>query len=163
MAKLNASSVNTIRVTTVVDDAGTPHFMYAILRVGSGQGVTDNISSGGMYTLLDENGAINYPMFRDKDVSTYEKHPVNGFVFKGFQVPMFRESVELCLKAALVEPHMRYIGWDVAVTADGPVLIEGNHLPGYDMCQNHIFHPDGVGFKPAFEAALGGAPGAGDH
>ncbi|MBR1810654.1 MAG: hypothetical protein IJ766_03245 [Clostridia bacterium] len=154
MNKLCDRSVNTIRIVTVVADDGTPRHVYSLVRVGSGKNDVDNISSGGMYTLLDENGRINFPMFCDKTVSYYDKHPQNGFVFKGFQIPYYKEAVDLCLKAALVEPHMRYIGWDVAITPDGPALVEGNNLPGYDMCQNHRFHADGMGMKPAFAAAL---------
>ena len=53
-----------------------------------------------------------------------------------------------------MEKRLRYVGWDVAITPDGPVLVEGNDLPGYDMCQNHRFHDDGRGIKDAFEYAL---------
>ena len=45
------------------------------------------------------------------------------------------------------------IGWDVAITPDGPVLVEGNNLPGYDMCQN-AGHVD-EGMLPRFEKLLG--------
>lgn len=50
---------------------------------------------------------------------------------------MFFEAVEMCKKAALVVPQVGYIGWDVAITPTRPVLVEGNTLPSYDMCQNY--------------------------
>ena len=65
-----------------------------------------------------------------------------------------KEAVEMCFKASKVEPRIRYVGWDVAITPTGPVMVEGNSLPGYDMCQNHRFHDDGCGIKAAFEHAI---------
>ena len=69
---------------------------------------------------------------------------------------MFNDAVNLCLEAAQIKPGLAYIGWDVAITPNGPVLIEGNILPGYDMVQNAKFHPDGKGLLPTVEAILGG-------
>lgn len=154
MNKLCARSVNTIRIVTVISDKGNPNVVYCLVRIGSGSNDVDNVSSGGMYTMLTTDGRINHPAFCDKTVTYYTKHPASGFEFKDFQVPYFEEAKELCRKAALVEPKVRYVGWDVAITPNGPVLVEGNYLPGYDMCQNHRFHDDGCGIKPAFEAAL---------
>lgn len=154
MSKLCERSVNTIRLVTVVSDKGNPNMVYSLVRIGSGENDVDNICSGGMYTLLSADGEMTHPAFCDNTVCYYEKHPVNGHPFVGFRVPFFKEAVELCKKAALEEPRMRYIGWDVAVTPDGPALVEGNILPGYDMCQNHRFHDDGCGILPAFEEAI---------
>lgn len=152
--RLCSSSVNTLRITTVVSDRGTVRPIYSLLRIGSGDLAVDNISSGGMYTLLSTDGEITHPAFRDKTVSCHEIHPGTGERLLGFRVPFFREAVALCCRAALVERRLRYVGWDVAITERGPVLVEGNNLPGYDMCQNHIFHDDGMGMKPVFEQAL---------
>ncbi len=154
MNRLCSSSVNTLRITTVVSDRGNVHVLYALLRIGSGDLEVDNISSGGMYTLLSPDGEITHPAFRDKTVSCHEIHPATGTRLLGFRVPYFREAVALCCQAATVEPRLRYIGWDVAITENGPVLVEGNNLPGYDMCQNHIFHDAGTGMKPVFEKAV---------
>lgn len=148
------SSVNTLRIVTLVA-RGEARFMYALLRVGSGTGHVDNISSGGMYTLIGTDGTLEFPAFCDKTGLYYDKHPVTGTAFPGFSVPCFNEAVELCRKAAMVEPRLGYIGWDVAITPHGPVIVEGNVLPGYDMAQNARFHPDGKGLLPAFQAALG--------
>lgn len=107
-----------------------------------------------MYTLLDNDGTISHPLFCDKTVTYYDVHPNNKTVFKGFKVPYFEEAAQMCKEAALVEPNMRYVGWDVGITPNGPVFVEGNNLPGYDMCQNHRFHDDGCGMKEVFEKVI---------
>lgn len=154
MNKLCARSVNTIRVCTLVSDTGKAHLIYALLRIGSGKTDVDNVTSGGMYTLLSKDGEITHPAFCDKTVSYYTEHPHNGFPLIGFKVPYFKEAIRLCLDSALVEKRIRYVGWDIAITPEGPVLVEGNSLPGYDMPQNHIFHDDGCGIKAVFDKAL---------
>ncbi len=154
MNRLCAGSVNTLRIVTLMVN-GEPHFLYSLLRVGSGNNHVDNISSGGMYTLIGPDGILEFPAFCDKTGLYYDTHPVTGTAFPGFEVPMFRKAVELCLEAAKVKPGLAYIGWDVAITPDGPILIEGNILPGYDMAQNAKFHPDGKGLLPTVEKILG--------
>lgn len=154
MNKLCERSVNTIRVVTIVSDTGKPHLIYALIRIGSGKNDVDNVTSGGMYTLLSPEGKITHPCFCDKTVTYYTEHPFTGCPFIGFEVPYFKEAVELCCKAALVEKRIRYVGWDIAITPNGPVLVEGNSLPGYDMPQNHRFHDDGCGIKAVFEKAI---------
>lgn len=154
MASLCPSSVNTLRMVTVVLE-GKAHFLYALLRMGSGQSHVDNISSGGMYTLVDAEGVLQFPAFCDRDGLYYDSHPLTRISFPGFRVPCFGEAKDLCLRAAMTVPGLGYIGWDVAVTPQGPVLVEGNVLPGYDMAQNARFHPDGQGLLPTFEKILG--------
>ena len=41
-----------------------------------------------------------------------------------------REAVELVKKAAEVVPQVGYVGWDVGISENGPVIIEGNSFPG---------------------------------
>lgn len=155
MDKLCPTSVNTIRVVTILKD-GKANFMYALVRMGNGEKAVDNISSGGLYTSVPADGILQKPAFCDKTGLYYDAHPFTGTVFKGFQIPMFREAVDMCLKAALVEPHMGYIGWDVAITEKGPILIEGNTIPGYDMCQNHgHLEQKGTGILPKFREVAG--------
>lgn len=154
MAKLNASSINTIRITTVLK-GGIVYPMYSILRMGINSNKVDNVGAGGIYTVLSNNGEIVNPCWSDKTISTYTIHPTNGFNLIGFTVPYYNQAVELVKKAALVEPHMSYVGWDIAISENGPIIVEGNQLPGYDMCQNYFVTNKDTGLLPEFEKILG--------
>lgn len=127
MNKLYNKSVNTLRMFTFYKD-GQAYFLQAILKVGNG-GVVDNFSSGGMYTYVDDEGTV-YAEAIDQMDNKYYKHPISNETIVGFKVPMFKEAVGKVEEAAKVVPEMGYIGWDVAISEDGPVLVEGNCYPG---------------------------------
>lgn len=147
---LNSSCINTLRMVTLVKD-GEAHHMYTLIRVGSGTGVVDNISSGGMYAPIWEDGKIAKPAFCDSTGLYYDAHPMTLVPFAGFEIPDYEEAVELVKRAALEVEQIKYVGWDVAMTEKGPVLVEGNILPGYDMCQNyHHLRDDKRGIKEKF-------------
>jgi hypothetical protein len=48
-----------------------------------------------------------------------------GYEFAGFEVPYFMEALDTVKTAAAILPH-RLVGWDIAITEEGPVLLEGN-------------------------------------
>lgn len=153
MNEFCARSVNTLRAVTVVGDSGAVTHVYTLLRIGRGNADVDNICQGGMYTLLSEDGVTVHPFYCDAETCPYSVHPETGNTLTGRQVPYFDEVKRLVKELALVEPHMRYIGWDIAVTEDGPVVVEGNPRPGHAMWQHHLFHEDGIGSKAILAAA----------
>lgn len=153
MSSLHAESINTIRITTLVNKNG-PHIMYALLRIGTDHRMVDNVASGGIYTVLSEDGKIVNPCWSDKTITTYTKHPTTGTEMMNFEIPYFKEALELCKKAAMIEPRVAYVGWDIAITENGPVIVEGNPLPGYDMPQNYFASGKDEGLKPKFEELL---------
>ncbi len=154
MNELCPDTINTLRICTLMVD-GEPKHVYTIVRMGIGGSCVDNATSGGIYTWVDPDGILRYPCFSDKTGFHYTEHPSTGMKFEGFKIPLYDECIEFCLKVARVEPRMGYVGWDVAVTPDGPVLVEANIIPGYDMPQNSAWHPGGEGALPMFEKALG--------
>ncbi len=154
MNELSSSSVNTIRIVTLYYN-GEAHFMYALVRMSNGSACVDNICSGGMYVSICDDGVIRKPAYCDATGEYYNAHPFTKTEFNGFAIPMFKEAVELCKKAACVCPKVAYVGWDVAITPDKPVLVEGNTLPSYDMVQNYGHIDEKTGIKPRFEEVLG--------
>lgn len=154
MSRLNPHSINTLRVATI-KGANGPEFFYAILRMGVNKSFLDNATSGGIYTSVDAEGNCIYDAYAEKLGIYMKAHPDTGVTFKGFKVPMMKEVIELTKRAASLIPDLGYIGWDVAITEKGPVLVEGNNIPGYDMPQNSAWHPDGKGILPDVERVLG--------
>lgn len=127
MNSLYKNSVNTLRMFTFIKN-GTPYFLQAILKIGNG-GVVDNFSSGGMYTYLDETGTVFVEAI-DRDDNIFYEHPISKVKIVGFKVPMFEKAVNLVKECAKVVPEISYVGWDVAISKDGPVIVEGNCFPG---------------------------------
>lgn len=167
--KLYPDSINTIRVITIVtteDDKpyiSIPeeerknlklkcHVIYACCRIGNGKCI-DNFTSGGMVAPVDEKtGFIKFAAM-DKKKNVYEKHPVTDCMIKGFEFPYWKEVLEMCERASFEIPEVGYIGWDVAITPDGPVFVEGNELPGYNLYQLPIHTPNKIGAMAKFDFA----------
>ena len=154
MNKLNPSSVNTIRMVSVMNKSGDVTILATFSRIGNGKCV-DNFNSGGMTAKIDvETGKIVEDAV-NKEGKLFETHPITGTKIKGFQIPYWNEAKEMVKKAAKLSPHVRYIGWDVGMSVNGPVLIEGNQFPGHDIYQvaEKIGEND-IGVLPMFEAAM---------
>ncbi len=152
MSALYPDAVNTVRLITFLDGKGEVHLLASVLRIGNGD-VIDNFASGGMFTMLDEHGVALYPGV-DKHSNVYATHPKTGVPIAGFQVPLYDRVVEVTKDLARRTPEAPYVGWDLAITPDGPVVIEGNH-------NSSVFQPkpsaSGVrtGLLPVYRAAVG--------
>ena len=124
---LYSGSVNTMRLFTFLD-GDEVNVLNSVFKLGNG-GVTDNFSSGSMYTFLNDEGVVIAPAV-DQNDDVYEYHPITKKDIYGFKVPFYEEACQMVKEAAKVVPSVRYVGWDVAITNKGPVIIEGNCFPG---------------------------------
>ncbi len=77
---------------------------------------------------------------------------MTGIKFEGFKLPYTEEIKALVKKAALVLPDFRYVGWDVCITPDGPLIVEGNDYPGYDFPQLPDPDKPRIGLIPKIQA-----------
>jgi len=152
MNVLNPSSINTLRITSLIKNNAV-HIMYVLIRTSDGTKFIDNIGSGGFYAPVDDSGRIFKPGFTEQD-GIHDAHPLTKTMFVGFEVPLYDDAVELVKTCAALTPEVRYCGWDVAITPKGPVLIEGNPMPGYDIPQNHFHLPTRIGLLPKFSEVL---------
>ncbi len=124
MASLHGKSVNTIRVTTYTCK-GRSHIISCALRIGAKDSCTDNYDAGGYFAAVDiATGIVTTPCF--KDFKSFIYHPDSGAKIVGFQIPFWKEAVEMVNECCNEVPGARYVGWDVAILKDGPCLIEGN-------------------------------------
>ena len=126
-AALHPSSVNTIRCITILTRHGV-EVAYTFMKVGQNGKFVDNGGAGGILVGIDkETGMLNTDGF-DEFNTRYVTHPNTGIPFRGYQLPRWNEALAICKEMAAQIPSVQYIGWDLAVTEQGWIVIEGNSM-----------------------------------
>lgn len=150
LSEIHPDSVNTVRMVTILKEDGEADVVFAGLRIGSGGSFLDNMATGGMCAKLDpDTGVIVKPGTNYKNEVFYT-HPVTKVELVGREIPHYDKVRAAVCEAAKVVPQVRYVGWDVAVTAEGVDLIEGNEYPGHLIIQEPAHLDNGIGLWPQF-------------
>ena len=130
--KINPCVVNSFRIITVYKD-GKATVVNNALRINQDDAEVIGCTND-LYFSLGEDGRIDSNVIDDY-AQVYETHPLTGMRFDEVYIPDVKAAFEMCEQAHLRIPQVRYIGWDVAFSVDGPVLVEGNEYPGYGIVQ----------------------------
>jgi hypothetical protein len=132
LAKLSPSAVNTVRIFTQLNDKNEVEILGCRQRISIDCPV-DNLAAGNVAASINETTGVidGAAIYSDITKPSIEIHPSTGTPIVGFQVPFWKECLQLAKDAALKHPQNRSIGWDIVVTENGPGLIEGNH----DWCK----------------------------
>lgn len=125
MAALHPQSVNTVRMPTIRCKNGV-EVVAPFVRMGCGGSVVDNAGAGGIFASVDESSGIVASLGIDEFGNSFVKHPDTQMIIPGFRIPRWDEAVALVAELAEVFLEVRYIGWDLALTDDGWVVVEGN-------------------------------------
>lgn len=151
MAAPYPDAVNCIRVATLYRD-GKCHFLGAVFTLGYNHEKIANSLQGALFGLIDmETGEVISDLCNYSD-QLFKEHPDTGFVARGFKVPYWQEVLDLTARAAAVVPEVGYVGWDVAISENGPVLIEGNSLSaGYFAYEHYLLRDDEKGSRDVWE------------
>ena len=151
LAAVCPGTVNTTRVTAFFDGS-TTHILAMAQKFGRGA-VSDQMTFGGFYTMLDENGHALGAGY-DSHGHVHELHPDSGVRIADFQLPMIDEVKAFVDQIARVVPQVQYVGWDIVVGPEGPVLVEGNWGAGVYENKPSV---TGIrkGHKPRYRAAIG--------
>jgi hypothetical protein len=126
-------SINTLRIHTCIYMNGQIDLISIMMKFGSNG---KYVEAGGLGTILisvdmdtGELGPYAWKNF-EWGGDIYIHHPDTGFKFTGFIVPHFEAAKDMAKAAAAFLPY-RLVGWDIAITREGPILIEGNHDFGF--------------------------------
>lgn len=141
------SSVNTIRLRTFRFDDRV-EILPSNLRLGCGDSIVDNTGRGGISACLNEDGVVLAAC--DNKGTYFDTHPDTGVQIFGFHVPRWNDAVTLANKLCQVVPDVRYVGWDLALTENGWVVIEGNDNSMFEGIQM----PLQKGFRPRLDIIL---------
>ena len=146
--ELSPSGLNTIRVITQLTKHNKVEILGARLRITINSSI-DNLAAGNIAAPINiETGRVEGAgVYSDITKDDESVHPITKVKIIDFQIPFWKETIEMVTSAALHYDKNKSIGWDVAITDIGPELIEGNH----DWCKLLWQLPVKKGLKPILE------------
>jgi len=138
LAQVKPDSLNTLRVVTVLDKE-TPRLLSGFISFGLGDSGIDSWAKGAVYVGIDlDSGTLKgfgYTSPNSALDGLIEKHPESLVKFDGIQIPYWEEAIQSCILGHKLFYNCFIIGWDLAITMDGPMILEVNEKPGMNVIQ----------------------------
>jgi hypothetical protein len=130
LSAFNASSVNTCRIWVIQPVNAPARAVLAYLRIGRGGSLVDNQSRGGIVAPIDlGTGITGCAVDGLPERESFPIHPDHGATIEGKQLPFWEESIRLAEDCLGAFPGFRFGGLDIAITDQGPVILEINPSP----------------------------------
>jgi hypothetical protein len=148
LASLARDGLCTARVVTSRPRSGTPGVQIAVLKMPTGSRLADNFAAGGIAAPVNlESGVIGAAVSKSVDGmvqgQVFGTHPDTGAPIAGSRIPDWDMTKKLCIAAHDRLREFHSIGWDVAITDRGPLLVEGNEDPDPVVVQQPGLEPLG--------------------
>lgn len=131
-SSFNSSSVNTVRFMTTLWPDGSARVIATFMKIGRKGKCVDNAGGGGNVDVCVDvdTGEIKYAIQFDgwgliKDI---EKHPDSGAQLNGVIIKDWDAIKAKVIQFQQAFPFCKAVGWDVAITDDGPLVIEVNEM-----------------------------------
>lgn len=126
---LTNGALATVRLVTLRTKEQEIEFLAAVLQMPVGKRVTNNL---GIASPIDEKtGTLGKARSKRTLCHGFEYHPNTGSPIAGRKLPFWKQVIELALEAHRCLNGFASLGWDIAITASGPVLLETNS--GWDV------------------------------
>ncbi len=142
--KICNGGLPTVRIVTLNADKG-PELYRACIKLTTAGNVADNFwRSGNMLAAVDlENGTLGKALNQMGPEGEFlDKHPVTGEQIEGVSLPYFDQLKDMATAAAKLMPSAVIIGFDIALSNEGPIIVEANSDPHLIMLQ--VAHGKGV-------------------
>jgi Sugar-transfer associated ATP-grasp len=123
IARVSNGALAALRIVTGVSEDGAAEFVTAMLGLPHG---SQTMSVAAICCSIDlGTGRIRHATLpRGEPIAD---HPDTGFPIVGIVLPFWRECMDLACRAhAVAFPRFAFLGSDIALTEDGPILLETN-------------------------------------
>lgn len=134
LRRLNPSSLNTFRVLAFWFPDDGWEIIYTCLRVGRKGAPVDNVAAGGLQVAVLPDGTTG-PAWDFVSGTEYTHHPDTGVQMSEAKIEDFESVKTLALEASAKLPQMGILGWDIALTTRGAVIVEVNAFPSVGFAQ----------------------------
>lgn len=123
-------ALQTARIVTFLDDGGACRLMLTHFKFIVGANIVDNTHVGNLAAQVEPESGVVRAVFAVAPgvvgVQRVTEHPRTGARLVGMAIPGWQSICDTARLAAAAFPRLRVVGWDIGITAAGPVLIEGN-------------------------------------
>lgn len=159
LSRLNPGAVSIIRFYSLCSPAGS--YLFAPVLTTA---VNDPISNGcqdALTAMADiRTGVVITDAVDQNNLVEYAAHPVTNVPFQGLQIPFWDETIAMMRRAVPLASKISNIGWDVAITPTGPIIIEANTIPGFNTAQyrGYGWITGHYGYQPLFDEGMQGIP-----
>ncbi len=137
MASIAGPAIGCVRVVTVNDGSG-PKPAYAVWKMPAPSAMSDNFwQAGSLLAHLDLASGEVLTCVRGTGLKSeaLSDHPVSGQRVVGTALPHWAETLKIARDAHAVFPEFGVCGFDIAVTAEGPKVLECNDNPSHMLYQ----------------------------
>jgi hypothetical protein len=132
MSAFNETSVNTIRFMTTLMPSGDAKIIAIWFKMGRKGSCVDNAGNGGNIDGCVDiaTGELKYAVQFDgwRQLKPVECHPDSGTQINGVRIDNWEAIKAEVIKYQQAFPFCKAAGWDIAITDDGPVVIEVNDM-----------------------------------
>lgn len=128
---LGQSGLCTVRVVTMRSPQETEvEVLLSVFRIPASNAVVDNFAQGGLACPVDLNsGSLGLAVRKNLSLAHIDlaRHPDTEASIVGRRLPLWDEVLKLAISAHREFVVFPSVGWDIAITPAGPILIEGNY------------------------------------
>lgn len=170
-ASFNTSSVNTVRFMTTLYPNGEAKIIATFIKIGRAGSCVDNAGAGGNVDVCVDvaTGEIKHAIQYDgwRKITEIEKHPDSGTQLNGTVIENWEQIKADVIRFQQAMPWCKAAGWDIAITDEGPLVIEVND--SWDRTGQYFIRQGwreeirecykawkSVGFTPVVERATNG-------
>jgi hypothetical protein len=131
LAPTLGATVTSLRMMVLCDEVQEPILHRAFWKLPVGSNIHDNYNGGLSGNLAAAIDPLTGQIARvingtGLDIVEVAIHPDTGADLKTLFVPDWMDVLNFTLKAALTLPKLRFQQWDIALSDDGPVVLEVN-------------------------------------
>lgn len=132
---LTAGALCTLRLHTMLNEEGRPEHLFTMFRMSQfRERIVD--TQDGIAAAVDAASGILGPASNSSPVARWmDHHPVSGMRITGRAIPFWRDALALALSTHAQLGSAYLVGWDIAITERGPVILEANKAPDVEIEQ----------------------------
>lgn len=126
----NSSSVNTIRFMTTLYPTGDVKIIAIWMKFGRAGVCVDNAGAGGNVDAgvdIKTGRIFNVTLFDGwRETRSITHHPDSGTLLEGVFIENWKQITDEIIQFQKSIPYLKAIGWDIAITPEGPLVVEFN-------------------------------------